>query len=80
MTATMQRAMNILKAMPESEVERFITMNIRYEQAGTSDEFDRAKFDSDMDQCQQWAQDVGLTPDDITRVIKRVRQKKRQQA
>ena len=31
MTATMQRAMDILKLMPEPEVEKFITMNIRYE-------------------------------------------------
>ena len=39
-----------------------------------------AEFEADMDRCQQWAKDVGLTPDDITRVIKEVRMEKRQKA
>ena len=33
MTAVKQRAMNIINAMPESEVEKFVTLHIRYEQS-----------------------------------------------
>ena len=73
MTATMQRAINILKLMPETEVERFITMNIRYEKPVDD-------FDAKMDRCQEWAKEAGLTPDDITASIKAVRQRRRQNA
>lgn len=37
MTATRQRAMNILRLMPESEVERFVSLNIHYEQEESSE-------------------------------------------
>ena len=32
MTATQQRAINIINKMPEHEVEQFVLLNIRYEQ------------------------------------------------
>ena len=80
MTATMERAMNILQAMPEPEVERFITMFIRYEPTVSLQDADFAEYEKHMSQTQQWAKDHDLSPDDITKAIKAVRQKKRQQA
>ena len=77
MTATVQRAINILKLMPETEVERFITMNIRYENPTNASDDD---FNSKMDRCQEWAKEAGLTPEDITASIKAVRQRRRQEA
>ena len=36
------------------------------------------RFEALMDESQQWAKDVGLTHDDITRTIKEVRQENKQ--
>ena len=80
MTALRQRAINIINLMPEPEVERFVTMNIRYEQSKTPEDSTRDEFDAKMDMCQEWAKEAGLTPDDITASIKAVRQRRRQNA
>ena len=37
MTAVKQRAINMINVMPDTEVEKFVTMNLRYEQPGTAE-------------------------------------------
>ena len=78
MTAVKQRAINIINVMPDEEVEKFVTLNIRYEQSETKEVDEFAKYEEHMKQSRQWAKEVGLTADDITRAIKNVRQKKRE--
>ena len=80
MTALRQRAINIINLMPEPEVERFVSMNIRYEQSKTPEDNARSEFDAKIDKCQEWAKEAGLTPDDITASIKAVRQRRKLEA
>ena len=53
MTAVKQRAMRIIDAMPEEEVKRFITMNIRLEPQNTIGDDLQNLIDSDIDKTQE---------------------------
>ena len=53
MTAVKQRAMRIIDAMPEEEVKRFITMNIRLEPQNTISDDLQNLIDSDIDKTQE---------------------------
>ena len=44
----------------------------------TTESDEIARYEAHMEQTQQWARDHALSPDDITKAIKAVRQKKRQ--
>lgn len=79
MTAVKQRAINIINMMPETEVEKFVTMNIRYEKSVNTSDEEFTEYKAKMKKSQQWAKEVGMTPDDITKAIKAVRLEKRQQ-
>ena len=86
MTAVKEQFMQILPemqrdvpSMPDSDVQMIINayLSVRPKKA----EADKlAEFERKMDQSQQWAKDHGLTPDDITKSIKAVRQRKRRKA
>ncbi len=52
MTAIKQRAMRIINAMPESEVERFVSMNILLEPNDTITENLQTIIDSDIEKTQ----------------------------
>ena len=53
MTAVKQRAMRIIDAMPEEEVKRFVTMNIRLEPQNTISDDLQNLIDSDIDKTQE---------------------------
>ena len=86
MTAVKEQFMQMLPemqrdvpSMPDSDVQMIINayLSVRPKKA----EADKlAEFERKMDQSQQWAKEHGLTPDDITKAIKAVRQRKRQKA
>ena len=78
MTAVKERAVNIIQLMPDSEVEKFVTMNLRYEQMESNSNEEFSKYKAKMNKSQQWAKEVGMKPDDITKAIKAVRLEKRQ--
>ena len=53
MTAVRQRAMNIINVMPEAEVEKFVTMNIRFEKPEVKiDSRLQKKIDDDIEKTQ----------------------------
>ena len=68
-----------LEKMPDGDVQQLVNLWIRIKPEKSKAE-KMAEFEADMDRSQQWAKEVGLTPEDITRAIKTVRQRKRAQA
>lgn len=80
MVAVTQQSMwDVMESLPDEQ--RLQVYNFAVSLKPKKSEADRmSSFEADMDRCQQWAKDVGLTPDDITRAIKKVRQRKRQNA
>lgn len=54
MTAVKQRAMNIISMMPDAEVEKFVSMNIRFEKRETeiSDRLQKM-IDDDIEKTQK---------------------------
>ena len=79
MTSVKERAINIINMMPEAEVEKFVTMYIRYENPENISDEEFTNYKAKMKKSQQWAKEAGMVPDDITKAIKAVRQEKRQQ-
>lgn len=84
MTAVKEQFMQILSEMQrdvprmqDSDVQQIINVYFSVKPKKSKAE-EMAEFEADMDRCQEWAKDVGLTPDDITASIKAVRQRKRQ--
>ena len=54
MTAVRQRAINIINVMPEAEVEKFVTMNVRFEKPEVKiDSLLQEKIDNDIEKTQQ---------------------------
>lgn len=85
MTAVKEQFMQVLtemqrdvQNMSDSDVQQIINVYFKVKPKKSKDE-KMAEFEADMERCQEWAKDAGLTPDDITRAIKTVRQRKRQQ-
>ncbi len=86
MTAVKEQFMQMLpqmqkdvQLMSDSDVQQIINLWIKIKPE-KSDAEKMAEFEADMERDQQWAEEVGLTPEDITRAIKTVRQRKRAQA
>ena len=79
MVAVTQQSMwNVMESLPEEQKVQVYNFAISLKsEKSKADKI--ARFETLMDQSQQWAKDVGLTPDDITRAIKAVRQENRQQ-
>ena len=68
-----------LEKMPDGDVQQLVNLWIRIKPEKSKAE-KMAEFEADMDRSQLWAKEVGLTPEDITRAIKTVRQRKKTQA
>ena len=47
-----QRTINIINSMPDAEVEKFIILNIHYEQSETKEVDEFAKYEERMKQSQ----------------------------
>ncbi|MBO6108419.1 MAG: hypothetical protein J6P16_03330 [Eubacterium sp.] len=85
MTAVKEQFMQMLpqslSEVPDDEVQYMINILVKWSKpkskSATDDEFSEYKIK--MKKSQQWAKEVGLTPEDITKAIKAVRQEKRQQ-
>ena len=85
MTAVKEQFMQMLpqslSEVPDDEVQYMINILVKWSKPkskpATNNEF--AEYKTKMKKSQQWAKEVGLTPDDITKAIKAVRQEKRQQ-
>ena len=79
MVAVTQQSMwNVMESLPEEKKQQVFDFAISLKEPKTSGSEEFAEYKALMKQSQQWAKDVGLTPDDITRAIKTVRQRKRQ--
>ena len=76
MVAVTQQSMwNVMEPLTEEKKLQVYNVAIKLNESKTDK---IAEFEAKMKKSQQWAKDVGLTPDDITRAIKEVRQEKRQ--
>ena len=87
MTAVKENLLALMPEMPtlipnltEDGAELIYNLFITVKQPRESAADDMVEFEEKMDRSQQWAKDHGLTPDDITKAIKAVRQRKRQNA
>ena len=87
MTAVKENLLALMPEMPtlipnltEESAKQIYNLFITVKQPRESAADDMVEFEEKMDRSQQWAKDHGLTPDDITKAIKAVRQRKRQNA
>ena len=75
---TQQSIWDVMERLDEEKKRKVYNFAVYLNGAGTPEDAEFAEYKALMMQSQQWAKDVGLTPDDITEAIKTVRQRKRQ--
>ena len=77
---TQQSMWNVMESLTEEKKKLVMNFAIKLSESEISKNAEHTDFDAKMDRCREWAEEAGLTPDDITASIKAVRQRRRQKA